>query len=405
MQTAQVIDSSNNVGVLYLALELSKNTWKLGLTDGLSRQPRIREIAAGSVTQLEFEIRVAKGKFGLPEDARVITCYEAGRDGFWIHRWLTSLGIENFVIDSASIEVNRRHRRVKTDAVDAARMVMALIRLRLGDRDACRAVKVPGPQDEDARQLHRDLETLTSERTAHINRIKGLLFAQGVRVEEINESFAAWLPGVKTGDGLQLPAQLQQRVLREFERLQLVARQMRELEQQRAALYRRAMRAQQKHEQEQSELPTWLVIAEHLRALCGIGEHAAMVLATELFAWRQLQNRRQVAALAGLTPSPWQSGGTIDDEQGISKAGRSQLRCLLIEIAWGWIRFQPVSPLTKWFMDRFAKGNSRQRRIGIVAVARKLLVALWKYVSQGLIPDSAQLTKNLNQFRYTRSLG
>jgi transposase len=411
MQTARVTDSSIIVGVLYLALELSKKTWKLAFADGLNRPPRLVEIAAGSAVQLEFQIRVAKAKFGLPADAPVITCYEAGRDGFWIHRWLTSMGITNLVIDPASIEVNRRWRRVKTDAVDASRMVMALIRLQMGDRDACRAVNVPGPQDEAARELHRELDTLTPERTAHINRIKGLLFAQGIQLEEIHEGLPTWLEHVKTGDGRQLPLELKQRVLREFERLRLVVSQLRELEGERAALYRKAMRAQEKQEKQekqeepQEDLPAWLVIAEHLRTLCGIGEHAAMVLATELFGWRQLQNRRQVAALAGLTPSPWQSGGTVDEEQGISKAGRSQLRSLLIEIAWGWIRFQPDSPLTGWFMVRFAKGNSRQRRIGIVAVARKLLVALWKYVSQGLIPDKAKLTKKLNQFRYTKSLG
>jgi transposase len=422
MQTTRTIDSSSSEGVLYLSLELAKVNWKLGITDGLNRRPRIREIAAGSAVQLEFEIRAAKAKFGLPKDAPVVTCYEAGRDGFWIHRWLTSLGIVNYVIDPASIEVNRRMRRVKTDVVDAERMVMALIRLQMGDRNACRAVNVPGPQDEDARQLHRELDCLTKERTAHINRIKGLLFAQGIRIEEINESFATWLLNLKTGDGQQQPCELQQRVLREFERLQLVARQMRGLEKNRAELYRRAMRAQQEQSQQeqqeqqdeqeqqeqqtpQPEIPTWLVIAEHLRVLRGIGEHASLMLSTELFAWRELQNRRQVAALAGLTPSPWQSGGTVDDEQGISKAGRGPLRCLLIEIAWGWIRFQPDSALTKWFMERFAKGNSRQRRIGIVALARKLLVALWKYVNQGLIPEGAQFTKKLNQFRYTRSLG
>jgi transposase len=403
MQTTQV-NNSNNVAALHVSMELAKTKWKLGMTDGMAHRPRIREISAGSESQLMSEIRTAKKKFGLPEDAPVITCYEAGRDGFWIHRWLISLGIENYVIEPASIEVNRRKRRVKTDVVDAERMVMALIRLRLGDRDACRAVRVPGPMDEDARQLHRELECLTAERTEHINRIKGLLFTQGIVVEKLHESFAFWLPKQTTGDGRQIPTQLLQRVIREFERLQLIVRQMRELEKQRAGLYRKAMRVMEKQETLE-EIPAWLCIAEYLRALCGIGEHAAMVLATELFAWRELKNRKQVAALAGLTPSPWKSGGTIDDEQGISKAGRGPLRCLLIEIAWGWLMFQSDSPLTKWFKTKFANGNSRQRRIGIVAVARKLLVALWKYVSQGLVPEGAHFTKNLNQFRYTTFLG
>lgn len=399
MQTTRTNDSNSTTPVLYVSLELSKATWKLGLTDCMGRPPRLREVAAGSAVQLQHEIHAAKAKFGLPGDAPVVTCYEAGRDGFWIHRWLTSLGIENYVIDPTSIEVDRRKRRVKTDVVDAERMVKALVRYHLGDR-ALRPVRVPGPEDEDARQLHRDLEILTGERTAHINRLKSLLFAQGILAEKINEAFLSWLQGQKTGDGRVLPVQLKERVLREFERLQLVVRQMRQLEQQRAALYRKAMRAQ-----ETDVLPTWLRMADQLRDLCGIGDHASMTLGTELFGWRDFQNRRQVAAVSGLTPSPWQSGSSVNDEQGISKAGRSPLRCLLIEIAWGWIRFQPDSPLTKWFMDRFARGNSRQRRIGIVAVARKLLVALWKFVHQGLIPDGAKFTKKLNQFRYTTSLG
>jgi transposase len=397
MQTARVKDFNRNAKCLYVALELSRDTWKLSMTDGLGRPPRVCEVAAGNSHQLQSEIRNAKRRFGLPEDASVISCYEAGRDGFWIHRWLLSLGWTNVVIDPASIEVNRRKRRAKTDRLDAQRMVMALIRYWLGDRHACRAVNVPSPEDEDARQLHRELECLTGEKTSHINRIKSLLFAHGVRLEVIGKQLLTWLSSVKTGDGRQLPAQLEQRVRREFERLQVVVRQMRDLEKQRARLYRQAMR-------EQGEFPAWQKIAVHLRQLCGIGDHSAMTLATELFGWRELKNRREVAALAGLTPSPWQSGSSIDEEQGITKAGRGPLRCLLVEIAWGWLLFQPTSELTIWFMKRFASGNRRQRRVGIVALARKVLVALWKYANDGLIPEGARFTKELNSFRYTPAL-
>ena len=397
MQTTRTTDCNVIGSGLYVALELAKLTWKLSMTDGLGRPPRVREITAGDRFQLELEVRLAKQRFGLPDNAPIVSCYEAGRDGFWIHRWLLSLGWTNHVIDPASIEVNRRKRRAKTDRLDAQRMVMALIRWCQGDRHACRSVNVPDPKDEDARQLHRELECLTSERTSHINRIKGLLFSQGVRIEQIQKGFVQWLSTVKTGDGRELLKSLQERVLREFERLQVVVRQIRELEKQRATCYRQAMR-------EKGEFPQWQKIAVELRKLSGIGDHSAMTLATELFGWRELKNRRQVAALAGLTPSPWQSGGTINDEQGITKAGRSALRSLLVELAWGWLRFQPLSPLTGWFAKRFALGNSRQRWIGIVAVARKLLVALWRYIHEGKAPENVCYSKDPNRFSYTRAL-
>jgi transposase len=275
--------------------------------------------------------------------------------------------------------------------------VMALIRFHLGDRHACRAVTVPNHQDEDARQLQRELDDLTAERTSHISRIKGLLCLHGLRLKQIDKNFPQWLSAVKTGDGQPFPTQLRQRLLREFERLQLVVRQMRELEQQRAKLYRQALR-------EEGPLPRWQELANFLRHLNGIGDTAALTLATELFAWRDLQNRRQVAALAGLTPSAFQSGSSVDQEQGISKAGRGALRKLLVEIAWGWTFFQLDSELTHWFMRRFGHGNSRQRRIGIVALARKLLVALWKYVKGGEVPQGATFSKHLNHFRYTKAL-
>jgi transposase len=397
MQTTRTRDCIVRNPVVYVALELSLDTWKLAVTDGLGRPPRVREVEAGRIWRLDTEIRVAKRLFGLPADTPVVACYEAGRDGFWIHRRLTALGWTNHVIDPASIEVSRKKRRPKTDRLDARRMVMALIRFHLGDRHACRAVTVPSHEDEDSRQLQRELDELTAERTSHISRIKALLFLHGARLKEIDKNFPEWLAAVRTGDGQPFPPQLRQRLLREFERLQVVVRQMRELEQQRATLYRQASR-------EVGSLPRWQHLANYLRQLNGIGEAAAMTLATELFAWRDLQNRRQVAALAGLTPSAYQSGSSVDQEQGISKAGRGALRKLLVEIAWGWINFQLDSELTQWFMKRFGNGNSRQRRIGIVALARKLLVALWKYVHGGEIPRGAKFSKHLNHFRYTKAL-
>lgn len=398
MHTTHTTDCTVNSRALYVALELSKETWKVALTDGLGRVPRIREVKAGNWQELDAEVQMAKTRFELPADAPIISCYEAGRDGFWIHRWLLTLGWRNHIVDPASIEVNRRKRRAKTDMLDANRIVMALIRFSLGDRHACRMVNTPLPEDEDARHLCRELDGLTAERTSHINRIKGLLFAQGVRIEQIGRNFLEWLSVVRTGDNRPLLPGLRERVGREFERLQLVVRQMRHLEQQRARLFRQALR-------EQGEFPRWQQMAVLLRSLCGIGAHSAMTLATELFGWRDLKNRREVAALAGLTPSPWQSGSSVDEEQGISKAGRGPLRSLLVEIAWGWIQFQTFTPLSTWFITRFANGNSRQRRIGIVALARKLLVALWKFVRDGEIPAEAKFTKDQSYFAYTPSLG
>jgi transposase len=226
-----------------------------------------------------------------------------------------------------------------------------------------------------------------------------LLFAQGICLGATTRAFPDWLAQVRTGDGRELPRQLKDRLLREFERLQLLVRQIRALERQRAAFFRQALRAQT-HDQ----LPGWQPVAAELRQFCGIGEGAALTLATELFGWRELKNRRQVAALTGLAPSPWQSGESVDEEQGISKAGRGPLRALLVEIAWGWLRYQMESSLSQWFMTRFAHGNSRQRRIGIVALARKLLVALWKFVHTGELPEGVRLTKNPYQFSYTPSL-
>ena len=396
MQTAHKNDCNSKSNVLYVALELSLDTWKLAMTDGLGRAPRIRQIRAGNDKELFREISRAKTMFQLPADAKVISCYEAGREGFWVHRWLTACGWENHILDPASIEVSQRGKRVKTDRVDAERMVMALIRRLSGDHHACREVHVPSCEDEDARQLHRELETLTTEKTEHINRIKGLLFAQGIRLDQMRKTFPEMLLHVRTGDGRPLLGGLRERLVREFKRLQLLVEQIRELEKKRAGLYRQAMR-------EEGKYPRWQELAVHLRWLSGIGDHTAMLLTTELFGWRELKNRREVAALSGLTPSPWRSG-QVKHEQGIAKTGRSSLRRLLIEVAWGWIHFQPESALTAWFAKRFGQGNSRERRIGIVALARKLLVALWKYVKDGLVPEGAKFTKNLNAFRYTRSL-
>lgn len=396
MQTTRETDFNHNSRVLYVAFELSKETWKLAFADGLNRSPRIRDVPAGNMEQLEAEVRTAQVRFGLPDDCPIVSGYEVGRDGFWVHRWLVAKGWNNSVIDPASIKVNRRKRRAKTDRLDAAAIVKALIQYQWGDRDACRVVNVPTPEDEDERQLHRELESLTPERTQHINRIKGLLMAQGFHCEVIKADFATWLSTVQKESGKKVGPRLADRLVREFERLQVVVRQIRTLEKEMAEMLRRASREQ--------EIPKWLRIADQLHDLSGIGSIGSITLSTELFSWRQFRNRRQLAAVAGLTPSPWESGSSVNEEQGISKAGRSPLRSLMVELAWGWIQFQPECALTKWFSERFAEGNSVHRRTGIVALARKLLVALWRYVNEGLVPEGARFKKNPQHFNYTPSL-
>jgi transposase len=362
--------------VLYLALELSWTSWKLAFTVGAGQKPRLRSIAARDTDAVMLEIHKAKHRFGLPEATPVISCYEAGRDGFWLHRYLRHQGVENLVVDSSSIEVNRRRRRAKSDTIDATKLVGMLIRWHLGEKKLWGVVHVPAVADEDRRQLHRELIELKARRTEHTNRIKGLLAGLGLSVR-IDAEFLQRLEGLRQWDGTELPSGLRQRLLREFERRQLVGRQIHDLEAQRT----REIRDPETPQGEQVRL---------LLKLKGIGENAAWLLVREFFGWRGIRNRRELASLAGLTPTPYDSG-EVRREQGISKAGNRRVRWMMIELAWGWLRYQPDSELSRWYQRRFAAGNARLRKVGIVAVARKLLVALWKYLEAGEVPAGAEL--------------
>ena len=361
---------------LYLALELSQAEWKLGFTIGLGQAPRLRSIPARSLKSLRSEIEQAKMRFGLHKESEVLSCYEAGRDGFWLHRYLESVGVHNLVVDSASIEVNRRYRRVKTDRLDVGKLLNMLVRYEQGEEKVWSVVHVPSVEVEDQRQLHRELMALRREQTHHINRIKGLLASQGV-VLEVKKDFVVQLVEVRLWDGTQIGNGLRALLEREAERLELVRQQIHELEEQRKEML--------KH----STDPAIEQVRRLLR-LKGIGMNSAWVDVMEFFAWRGFHNRREVAALAGLTPTPYRSGESAR-EVGISKAGNRPVRALAIEIAWSWLRNQPHSQLSRWYRKRFAKGSSRVRRIGIVALARKLLIALWRYVEEGLLPEGAQL--------------
>lgn len=374
-------------GVLYLAFELGWSEWKLAFAAGPADNPRLRAIGGRNTRMLLQEIAKAKTRFGLDENAPVRCCYEAGRDGFWLHRFLASQGIANEVVDSSSIEVKRQGRRRKTDRLDAGKLLSMLIRWHSGERNVWSVVQIPSVADEDRRQLHRDLLELKAQRTEHTNRIKGLLAGQGLDAPRIDENFPEALAELRTWDGQAAPPELQQRLRREHERWQLVDRQIKDLERERA---RRIRGTTDARKQASPEIPADASIdkVRRLLRLRGIGINSAWLYVMEFFGWRRIRNRKQLAALAGLAPTPYQSGDS-DREQGISKAGNRRLRTMAVEIAWCWLRYQPDSALSQWYEQRFAKGSSRQRRIGIVALARKLLVALWRYLETGEVPSGA----------------
>lgn len=363
--------------VLYLALELGCHDWKLAFATGPADNPRLRCVGARHTKDLLSEIARAKKRFGLPDDTPVVSCYEAGPDGFWLHRFLQQQGIANQVVDSSSIEVKRRGRRCKTDRLDASKLVSMLIRWYRGEKNVWSVVQVPSVADEDRRQLHRDLLELKAERTEHSNRIKGLLTSCGLRLNQVTEDFPEVLAGLRTWDGAPVPAELQQRLLREYQRWRFVNQQIKDLEKERVQKIRTA-----------KEEPVHKV--RKLLNLRGIGLNSAWLYVMEFFGWRQIKNRKQLGALAGLTPTPYTSGESAR-EQGISKAGNRRLRMMAVEIGWSWLHFQPGSALSQWYRRRFGSGNKRQRKIGIVALARKLLVALWRYLEVGEVPEGAQL--------------
>ena len=362
--------------VLYLSLELGARTWKLAFTIGRGQKPRLRTIAARSTEGLWAEIKAAKTRFRLPEDAPVVSCYEAGRDGFWIARFLEAHGVQNIVVDSSSIEVNRRQRRAKSDRLDAEKLVTMLIRWHNGERKVWAVVRVPSADDEDRRQWHRELIELKGERTAHVNAIQGMLAGLGLQAS-VDDAFCQRLDNLRQWDDAAVPTALRQRLGREFERWQLLERQIGELETQRAEQIKKGQTAEAEK-------------VRQLLTLRGIGVNGAWLLVGEFFAWRQFRNRRELGSLAGLTATPYTSGETRR-EQGISKAGNRRVRWMMVQLAWGWLQYQPQSELSRWYQRRFGQGNARQRKIGIVALARKLLIALWKYLEAGEVPEGAEL--------------
>jgi transposase len=361
--------------ILCVAFELGSTTWKLAFAVTRAVPPRIRTIPAGALPRVWAEITAAKRRFGLSDATPVRSCYEAGRDGFWLHRALTAAGISNVVVDPSSIAVDRRQRRAKTDRVDATALVVQLMNALAGDRRGWREVHAPSLEAEADRHLQREWDTVREDRKRIRNRIHGLLATQGVRVP-LTGRFVTGLGAVRLWNDAALPAALADRLTREWAHLQQVEGRLTEL--------RRIRRARVKTATD--------IVAQQTRRLAtlrGVGLNGALTLATELYAWRAFRNGRQLGAIVGLTPTPYRSDQIVR-EQGISRSGNHRVRALSIELAWAWLRYQPTSQLTRWFEARFGH-HRRARRIGIVAVARKLVIALWRYADQEVLPEGAQL--------------
>lgn len=380
--TTRHFETIASTPTLFVSFELGESSWKLGFTTGMGQRPRGRTIGSRDRSAVRREIERAKERLGLPGSAPVKSCYEAGREGFWLHRWLVSEGIDNRVVDAASIEVNRRLRRAKTDRMDATRLLLLLVRFFGGERNVWSVVRVPSVEEEDRRHLHRELLTMKRDRTRLANRVQGLLANQGVRVDW-RKPLQGQLDALRLWDGNALPAGLRARLDQESERLEFLTRQIEAVE---------ATRREQIRAGRDPQLAIGKV--NQLLTLQGVGSNSAWLYVMEFFSWRKFRNRREVGALAGLTPTPYQSGDS-HREQGIAKAGNRHVRAMAIEIAWGWLRFQPDSALTQWYQERFGHGSSRLRRIGIVALARKLLIALWRFLETGAVPEGAHLKPSL----------
>jgi transposase len=369
-----------DLAAIFVSLELSRSKWLVtSLSPGAGERMSKFVVTGGDVPGLlaclaELQ-RKAKARTG--SSFRIVSIQEAGLDGFWIHRILERESIESYVVDPASVATSRRRRRAKTDKIDGEALVRALLAYKRGEPRVCAMLRVPTPEEEDRRRLVRERKALTNERVRHVNRVKGLLFGQGVSgYQPLNRDRRKRLEELVTGDGRLLPSALKAQISRELDRIELLITQIRDVEQARDAMMLAA--------ETSSPAPALLL------NLKGVGPQFAAVLWTEGLS-RHFDNRRQVAAYAGLAPTPWQSG-KVDRDQGVSKSGNPRLRTTLIQMAWLWLRHQPDSALTAWFKERVTQHGGRQKKATIVALARKLLVAMWKYVNAGVVIEGAMLT-------------
>ncbi len=371
-----------NHPVCCLALELSRSKWLVGVLLPGSNKVTTHPITGGDVPALLTlldRVRI-RGEAVVGGPVALHVGYEAGYDGFWLARLLIARGIPTTVLDPTSFLVRRRGRRAKTDRIDVEAMAFTLRAHLAGDQAVCRAVRIPSPDEEDAKRLTRERTHLTGERTRHVNRIRGLLNLHGIReVKGLwGGAWREWLSTLTTGDGRPLGLHLARELARQFERLHLVMQQIKELDDER----QRAL------EQQTSAFPAREKVGRLIK-LAGVGEISATLLVTEVY-HRSFANRRHLASYLGLAPSPFASG-EVQRDQGISKAGNRAARRLLIELAWCWLRYQPGSQLACWYREVFAKQGARSRKIGVVALARKLAIALWRFVEAGVVPDGAVL--------------
>ena len=370
----------SNLGAIFVSLELSRSTWLItSLLPGGSEKMSKHSVPAGDICALlaRFSELRQKAFTRTGKSFPIFVIQEAGLDGFWIHRVLQNEGIESHVVDPASIATSRRHRRAKTDRIDGETLLRTLLAYKRGEPRVCAMVKAPTPEEEDRRRLCRERKVLIAERVQHVNRIKGLLLCQGVSgYEALRRDRRQRLDELKTGDGRALPDHLKAQISRELARLELLLEQIKAMEAERDALFAAA----------KATMPASGPVAMLLE-IKGIGPEFAAILWLEAF-FRSFANRKQVAAYAGLAPTPWQSG-SVDREQGVSKAGNPRLRTMLIQLAWLWLRHQPQSALALWFKERVSRNGGRFKKTTIVALARKLLVALWKYVTAGVIIEGA----------------
>jgi transposase len=370
-----------DLGAIFVSIELSRSVWIItslspGAGEKMSKHTLQSDDVAGLLARFAHLKDKARARTG--QLYPIITIQEAGLDGFWIHRVLESESIESYVVDPASIATSRRRRRAKTDRIDGEALVRALLAYKRGEPRVCAMVKAPTSEEEDRRRVGRERKTLITERIQHVNRLKGLLFAQGVGdYEPLQRNRRERLDSLMTGDGRPLPKHLKAQISRELDRLEMLLEQIKAVEAERDALLVSA-------HNDAAGVPAH---AAMLMALKGVGPEFATILWSEgLF--RHFANRRRVAAYAGLAPTPWRSG-SIDREQGISKAGNPRLRTTMIQLAWLWLRHQPGSALSRWFHARVEKNGGRLRKAAIIALARKLLVAFWKYVTAGVVIEGA----------------
>ena len=370
-------------GAIFVSLELSGSNWLVtSLSPGKGEKMSKHSVTAGDTAELMKLFAELKRKAAIRtgQTYPIITIQEAGLDGFWLHRVLQQEGIESHVVDPASIATPRRRRRAKTDRLDGETLLRACLAYKRGEPRVCAMVVAPSPEEEDRRRLCRERRTMIEERITHVNRIKGLLFAQGISdYAPLRRDRRTRLAALRTGDGRELPSHLRAQIDRELERIELLLEHIKTVEAAQDALL-----AATSNPTGQQAAPEPVAM---LLALRGVGANFAAVLWSEAF-YRQFSNRRQVAAYAGLAATPWQSGG-IRHEQGVSKAGNPRLRTTMIQLAWLWIRHQPQSALTRWFKERGQQG----RKSAIVALARKLLVALWKYVTAGVVIEGAVMKR------------